>query len=359
MADRAAIELEAALAPYVPDLLRAWPDDVAWQQLEGTMVSADISGFTTLAERLAERGREGAEELNQLISGCFEGMIEHCDRHGGDVVKFGGDALLVWFAGEGHATRACRAAVGMRSTSAGDVRHPTAGSSAWPCRSACTPVSITSSPSTSGATISSSVARRRRRRWPAESAAAAGEILLSDSTAALVPASWLGAARPDGVTLQRLTASHRRPTQPPDVTSTMRASSAFVSEVQQAQVMAGAVHEHRQVAVSFIAFSGTDALVASGGADELAVRLRAASASIASICERFGVFLLATDVNRDGGKFMLAAGAPLSRGGDDERMLRAAARSSTPTLASACAPASPVAMCSAATSARSGAACTR
>ena len=36
------------------------------------------------------------------------------------------------------------------------------------------------------------------------------------------------------------------------------------------------------------------------------------------------MFLLATDVNRDGGKFMLAAGAPLLRGGDDERMLRAA-----------------------------------
>ena len=42
------------------------------QELEGTMVSADISGFTTLAERLAERGREGAEELRS-VSGCFEG----------------------------------------------------------------------------------------------------------------------------------------------------------------------------------------------------------------------------------------------------------------------------------------------
>ena len=45
--------------------------------------------------------------------------------------------------------------------------------------------------------------------------------------------------------------------------------------------------------------------------------------SIAAACERYGVFLLATDVSRDGGKFILAAGAPLSRGGDDERMLRA------------------------------------
>ena len=50
--------------PYVPDLLRDWPDGCPWQELDGTLVSADITGFTTLTERLAERGREGAEELN-------------------------------------------------------------------------------------------------------------------------------------------------------------------------------------------------------------------------------------------------------------------------------------------------------
>ncbi len=47
--------MEAALRPYVPDLLRSWPRDCAWQALEGTMVSADISGFTSLAERLGAR----------------------------------------------------------------------------------------------------------------------------------------------------------------------------------------------------------------------------------------------------------------------------------------------------------------
>jgi class 3 adenylate cyclase len=324
LAGGSATEMEAALAPYVPELLRRWPEGLAWQQLEGTMVSADISGFTTLAERLAERGREGAEELNALICGCFEGMIEHCDRQGGDVIKFGGDALLVWFAGDGHATRACRAAVGMRRTirrrrTTSDGRLVRLAMSIgvhsgqhqfFAIHAGCDDLIV------SGPGATATVA--------AESAAAAGEILLSDATARLVPASWLGAARPESVTLQRLTAGHRRPPPPTETTPTTRPSSTFISEVQQAQVLAGAVYEHRQVAVSFVAFGGTDALIASGGAGELAERLRAASASIASIGERYGVFLLATDVNRDGGKFMLAAGAPLSRGGDDERMLRAA-----------------------------------
>ena len=47
--------IEAVLRPYVPDLLRSWPEDCAWLELDGTMVSADITGFTALTERLAER----------------------------------------------------------------------------------------------------------------------------------------------------------------------------------------------------------------------------------------------------------------------------------------------------------------
>ena len=40
-------------------------------------------------------GREGAEELTVLLNQCFGGMIEIIDDFGGDVLKFGGDALLV------------------------------------------------------------------------------------------------------------------------------------------------------------------------------------------------------------------------------------------------------------------------
>ena len=34
-----------------------------WRVVEGTMVFADISGFTALSEKLATRGRIGTEEL--------------------------------------------------------------------------------------------------------------------------------------------------------------------------------------------------------------------------------------------------------------------------------------------------------
>ena len=42
----------------------------------GTMVFADISGFTALSERLATRGRIGTEELVETLSRVFGGMLD-------------------------------------------------------------------------------------------------------------------------------------------------------------------------------------------------------------------------------------------------------------------------------------------
>ena len=72
----------------VVDWLRTHPERRA-QAVEGSLVSADISGFTRLSERLAALGRAGAEELNELVDDCFDRMIEACESHGGDVLKFG------------------------------------------------------------------------------------------------------------------------------------------------------------------------------------------------------------------------------------------------------------------------------
>src|SRR5262245_36460088 len=55
---------------------------------------ADISGFTRLAEYLAQQGPEGAEELSRRLNTYFGQLIDLITAHGGDVVKFAGDALL-------------------------------------------------------------------------------------------------------------------------------------------------------------------------------------------------------------------------------------------------------------------------
>ena len=79
------------------------------------MVFGDVSGFTKMSERLARHGKVGAEEVADAINTCFEQLLGVAYQCGGNLLKFGGDALLLLFTGEDHATRAAHAAVGMRA----------------------------------------------------------------------------------------------------------------------------------------------------------------------------------------------------------------------------------------------------
>src|SRR6185436_3598395 len=89
------------LASYVPTLitrrLTSNSEPITTETLErfqAVALFADISGFTRLAERLAQEGPEGAEELSHLLNSYFGQLIDLITAHGGDVVKFAGDALL-------------------------------------------------------------------------------------------------------------------------------------------------------------------------------------------------------------------------------------------------------------------------
>lgn len=82
------------------------------ENFPAAVVFADISGFTSLAEQLAKQGPVGPERLSELLNAYFQPLIEIIVNHGGDVVKFAGDALLaVWRdEGEGLEKTTCRAA---------------------------------------------------------------------------------------------------------------------------------------------------------------------------------------------------------------------------------------------------------
>ena len=66
-----------ALDRYAPSHLRGWdPNDGSWQMVHGTLCLVDISGFTALSEKLAERGRIGAEELTEVLGRVFGDMLD-------------------------------------------------------------------------------------------------------------------------------------------------------------------------------------------------------------------------------------------------------------------------------------------
>src|SRR4051812_32243085 len=92
------------LACYLPSLiLRQFAHDPAphtvprLERLPAAVVFTDISGFTRLTEQLAQQGPAGAERLTVLLNTYFEQLIALITDHGGDVVKFAGDALIaIW-----------------------------------------------------------------------------------------------------------------------------------------------------------------------------------------------------------------------------------------------------------------------
>ena len=94
----------AALEPYAPRLLLSrlarGVDSEAVEAMEGAVLFADITGFTTLAERLASRGPQGAELLTEAINHEFSRVIALVHEHGGDLIKFAGDAIFVLWPAE-------------------------------------------------------------------------------------------------------------------------------------------------------------------------------------------------------------------------------------------------------------------
>src|ERR1700704_2186604 len=88
------------LVPYLPRVTLDWlrTDPAARRRaLEGTTAFVDISGFTAMSERLAPKGRLGAEEVTDVMSATFARLLGVAYENGGGLVKLGGDAMLLFF----------------------------------------------------------------------------------------------------------------------------------------------------------------------------------------------------------------------------------------------------------------------
>jgi len=68
---------------------------------DGVAMVVDIAGSSALAERFARSGAAGAEELSVILDRYFGCMADIAIAHGGDVVDFVGDAIVViWNVGK-------------------------------------------------------------------------------------------------------------------------------------------------------------------------------------------------------------------------------------------------------------------
>jgi class 3 adenylate cyclase/tetratricopeptide (TPR) repeat protein len=96
---------------------------------EGSLLFADLSGFTALSEQLSVLGRQGAEEVSAVVNRLFSALVAEIQHHHGTLLKFGGDALTAFFdadaLGYTHAAAAATAALAMQQRMLEFVDLPT------------------------------------------------------------------------------------------------------------------------------------------------------------------------------------------------------------------------------------------
>ncbi|MFN8456133.1 MAG: AAA family ATPase [Anaerolineae bacterium] len=94
------IALLPALAAYIPrDRVENLIHPGMPLPQDGVALIADISGFTPLTEALTAglSPDQGAEELTRALDGVFTPLIEEIHAFRGSVIKFAGDALILWY----------------------------------------------------------------------------------------------------------------------------------------------------------------------------------------------------------------------------------------------------------------------
>jgi class 3 adenylate cyclase/tetratricopeptide (TPR) repeat protein len=314
-------ELDAYQPSVLLQHLAETPD--AWvRTLDATVLFTDISGFTKLSERLARGGREGAEELVGAIDSSFKALLEVSHHHGASVLKFAGDALLQLFDGDEHLERACASAVGMRrilrdvgrlETSAGKVTlrmsqglHSGAlhlfvvGSSHREL--------ILAGPGATEMTLM-------------EKAAEAGQIVVSPLTALRLPDTCVGGVQGPGRILTAAPPLPDMPLAPLTLPPSELVAECLSTEVRAHLASGQQPPEHRHVTAAFVRYSGTDALLAGAGPDAVADALHELVTAVQRAADEHQVCFLESDVDANGGKLMLTAGAPRMVGDDEERML--------------------------------------
>jgi len=314
------------LKPYVPRVLIQWLRDGATtphRANAGSLAFVDISGFTELTERLARRGRIGAELLHDTLDGVFRPLLDEAYEWGAGLVKWGGDALLLVFDGFGHESRAARAAWEMQRTIERVGRLRVGGKA----------VTLQMSVGIATGTIDFFFVGSLHRELliagttatetvQMEAMADAGEIGISATVAAALDPSCVGPGKEQGFLLVgRPDAARDRA---PDVGSVraLDVASCIPIASRAHVLLERSEPEHRTIAAAFIDLMHTDVLLARLGPAAVADALGGRISSIQKAADRHDVPFALTDISNGSIKVLLTAGAPSTTGHDEEQILR-------------------------------------
>lgn len=329
------------ISAYLPHtILRARVQDPSLPRVrggfaEGAVLFADISGFTAMSERLSQLGKAGAEEVTAILNRCFTALLDTLYTHGGDLFKFGGDALTAFFPGdERQAAVAVQTALRMQEamrafqetlTSAGTFRLEMRVGINW----GRVFLAEAGSERRLEIVLSGSVVNRTAA---AEAAAEAGEVAVTAETFALLGEGF--AAEPvDGgfcrIARQRQETPIRLAAPVAiDICALGRAGGiellrSYLVQGLYEKLLAQPAEvegEHRWVTVLFIHFWGIDYDRDPGATEKLTRYI----ALVEETAYRYGGVLNKSDIYTHGDKLMILFGAPFAHENDEERTIRCA-----------------------------------
>jgi class 3 adenylate cyclase/tetratricopeptide (TPR) repeat protein len=324
--DAGSLRADEVLTPYVPVLLIDWLREspaARYREIDASLAFVDISGFTTLTERLARTGKEGSEEISDTLDDCFTQLLDVAYDYGAGVVKWGGDAVVILFEGPDHAARACCAATGMQRTIRRIGRLQTSAGRV------VLRMSVGIHSGTFHFFLTGGLHRELILTGPGadktvamQSIATAGEIVVSRDTSSLLDAGVLGPPRDGGCLLKRAPAAHPQHSGAAPDTSGLPLGSCISAEIRDHILAGWREPEHRLVTTGFVEFSGTTELLERSGPIAVADALDECMQNVEDAAHRHEVSFFDTDVYKRGGKILLVAGCPRSTGNNEERMLR-------------------------------------
>ncbi|MEO8798366.1 MAG: adenylate/guanylate cyclase domain-containing protein, partial [Polyangiaceae bacterium] len=98
--------------PVVESVLASQTELALTQRCDGTLLNADLVGFTSLCEEAAAGGQHLLEGLTTSLNKLFSRLLEEAlFPYGGIVMQFGGDSVTAIFRGDDHSFRAAAAAL--------------------------------------------------------------------------------------------------------------------------------------------------------------------------------------------------------------------------------------------------------
>jgi class 3 adenylate cyclase/predicted ATPase len=347
------VKLAAHLPTYLRERIMHHPsaETIGGRFVEGALLFSDVSGFTAMSEKLSQIGREGAEEITVIINRYFTRMQGILRAFGGQLIQFGGDALLGLFPNPHGAERAIEAGLAMQ-VAMGEFRQIKTSQGEFPLQmkvglhggqffDAQLGASQRMSYGLFGADVNATAA--------AESAAGAGQVLISRATlkGLTLPADYtltpIGEAhfhitshnppaRPDITNLPMTQAIAAEPTLSGLRTALARleALAPYLPAGLLARVTGGGQSqegEHRLVSMMFVNVQGLGDIadrLGPGQETRIVNALNRYFVAMEDALRHYGGVLNKIDLYDHGDKLMAFFGAPVAHEDDAERAVHAA-----------------------------------